>query len=83
MKKENNLNIFEHCYTVYVHINKINRKRYVGQTGKNVNKRWGPNGNRYKGSVVFYSAIKKYGWNNFEHVILKDLCTICEANFWE
>lgn len=83
MKKENNSNIFEHCYTVYVHINKINRKRYVGQTGKGVDKRWQSNGKGYKGSVVFYSAIKKYGWDNFEHIILKELCTICEANFWE
>lgn len=33
-------------------------------------KRWGINGCNYKSSPHFYSAIQKYGWNNFEHNIL-------------
>lgn len=33
-------------------------------------KRWGINGCRYKSSPYFYSAIQKYGWDNFEHIIL-------------
>lgn len=33
-------------------------------------KRWGVNGRNYKSSPHFYSAIQKYGWDNFEHNIL-------------
>ena len=33
-------------------------------------KRWGANGCNYKSSPHFYSAIQKYGWDNFEHNIL-------------
>lgn len=55
---------------VYVHINKQNGKRYVGITSKaNPNHRWG-GGRGYKENPHFYSAIEKYGWDGFEHVIL-------------
>lgn len=57
-------------YSLYVHVNKINGKRYVGITCKDPEYRWGVNGSKYKSSPHFYSAIKKYGWNNFEHIIL-------------
>lgn len=33
-------------------------------------KRWSVNGCNYKSSPHFYSAIQKYGWDNFEHNIL-------------
>ena len=33
-------------------------------------KRWCVNGRNYKSSPHFYSAIQKYGWDNFEHNIL-------------
>lgn len=61
----------EKSYIVYLHINKINKKVYVGITHYtcNPNIRWG-NGLNYKGSVKFYNAILKYGWENFEHIIL-------------
>lgn len=38
-------------------------------------KRWGSNGINYKSCTYFYRAIEKYGWNNFEHIILKDNLT--------
>ena len=57
-------------YTVYQHKNKINGKIYIGITSKDPEKRWGHNGCNYKSSPHFYSAIQKYGWNNFEHNIL-------------
>lgn len=58
----------EDKYIVYLHINKINRKIYVGITKySNPNKRWSYG---YKGNPHFNGAIKKYGWNNFEHIIL-------------
>ncbi len=56
-------------YCVYVHINKSDsNKCYVG-ISKNPEKRW-RKGEGYKGQQKFYSAIKKYGWDNFKHIIL-------------
>lgn len=56
---------------IYCHRNKINNKVYIGKT-KNVNDRWANNGNKYKTCKKFYAAIQKYGWDNFEHIILED-----------
>ena len=70
----------DRVYTVYVHINKTNGKRYYGQTKRKVAYRW-DNGNGYKRSQpAFYNAIQKYGWNGFEHLIVKDHLTLEEAN---
>ena len=57
-------------YTVYQHKNKINGKIYIGITSQKPEDRWGSQGCNYKSSPHFYSAIQKYGWNNFEHNIL-------------
>lgn len=57
-------------YYVYQHINKINGKRYIGITKQIPESRWGVDGVNYKGSPYFYSAIQKYGWDNFEHEII-------------
>lgn len=69
-------------YIVYSHKNKINGKIYVGQTSQPLDKRW-QNGFGYKRSPKFFEAIKKYGWDNFEHTILKSHLTLDEANYWE
>lgn len=66
-------------YTVYKHVNKINGKVYVGQTAYSVSRRWRKNGSGYK-IGIFKSAIQKYGWNNFEHIIIKEGLTKEEAN---
>ncbi|MCQ2770656.1 MAG: GIY-YIG nuclease family protein [Clostridia bacterium] len=59
-------------WKVYVHINLINNKKYVGVTSRvDPNLRW-KNGYGYKENDYFYSSIKKYGWDNFEHIILYD-----------
>ena len=59
-------------YCVYMHRNKINNKRYFGQTKHvdNPEKRWGINGEGYIGNSFFTNSINKYGWDNFEHIIL-------------
>ena len=66
-------------YTVYQHINKINNKVYIGITSRIPEIRWGANGSNYKSSPHFYSAIQKYGWDNFEHNILFTNLTKDEA----
>lgn len=60
----------ERDYYVYKHTNKINGKVYIGITKQIPEQRWGNNGINYKQSTRFYSAIEKYGWNNFSHEIL-------------
>ena len=66
-------------YTIYIHKNKINGKVYIGQTSQKPEKRW-DNGRGYETSSKFYNAILKYGWNNFEHIILYTNLTLEEAN---
>ena len=55
---------------IYLHKNKINGKVYIGQTIQNVEERW-KNGKAYKSCTRFNNAINKYGWDNFEHIILE------------
>lgn len=65
-------------WKVYVHINKTNGKRYVGITSQKVEYRWNY-GEGYKHSPHLYAAIKKYGWDGFEHIVLFDYLTEQEA----
>lgn len=69
-------------YCVYCHKNKINSKCYIGQTKyqDNPHLRW-KNGTHYKGN--FKKAIDKYGWNNFEHIILINNLTKEDADYYE
>jgi len=53
-------------------------KKYIGITGCSLSKRW-KNGEGYNQCPVFYNAIKKYGWSNIEHYIVKNGCTEAEA----
>lgn len=69
----------EKKYTIYMHKNKSNNKVYIGQTSQDPKKRW-DGGNGYKTSIRFYNAIQKYGWNNFEHIILFTNLSAEEAN---
>lgn len=67
-------------WCVYIHTNKINGKKYVGQTSQNPpEKRWGNNGSNYDSTPYFFSAINKYGWDNFEHEIIQTNLTLTEA----
>lgn len=68
----------ERTYTLYMHTNIANSKRYVGITKQNVYKRW-KLGIGYQHSVRFYNAIKKYGWDGFEHYIVAESLTREEA----
>lgn len=73
-------------YTVYMHVQKDNKKTYIGITyHSNPNLRW-RNGKGYKNSIRFKNAILKYGWDSFLHIILcknttKERAIIIEKHF--
>ena len=69
---------------IYAHINKMNHKAYIGQTVQNPIQRW-HNGYGYIHNPKFYAAIKKYGWNNFEHIVIEEVPDIVldeSEKFW-
>lgn len=70
-------------YCVYCHTNKIDGKKYFGQTGLVPEIRWGKNGKKYNGCPHFYCAIQKYGWDGFYHDIIASNLTLKEANNFE
>ena len=71
-------------YCVYIHRNIINNKAYIGITayGDDPNRRW-QNGKGYIQQRLFWNAIQKYGWDNFEHIIWSKNLTENEAKAWE
>lgn len=64
-------------YYVYIHIFP-NNKKYIGITSQIPQRRW-RYGNGYKNQEMLARAIKKYGWNNIEHIILFENLTQEEA----
>lgn len=60
------------CWIIYCHINKTNNKRYIGLTKNKLSKRTGRGSGYAQTQLAFYNAIQKYGWDNFEHIILED-----------
>jgi len=58
-------------YSVYVHTNKVNDKKYVGVTRQKPQRRWGCNGCNYKRHHFFWNSIQKYGWDNFDHQVFE------------
>lgn len=68
-------------WTVYMHICKENGKKYIGITSRTPYfTRFNGDGSGYKTSVKFWNAIQKYGWENFEHVVLAENQTKEEAH---
>lgn len=56
-------------FCVYMHISPKG-KRYIGITSQSPEVRWGKNGSGYRDNAHFYSAIQKYGWDSFSHILL-------------
>lgn len=46
-------------------------KVYIGLTSQKPQHRWGRGGKNYR-TQPFYYAIRKYGWNNIEHIVLAE-----------
>lgn len=65
-------------YSIYVHTFP-NGKTYVGITMRDVSIRWG-NGNNYTNCRAVNRAIKKYGWENIKHDVVKYQN---EFHFWD
>ena len=55
-------------YAVYMHISPSNKK-YIGITCQKPERRW-QNGRGYRWNQYFHRAIEKYGWDNFQHIII-------------
>lgn len=64
-------------FCIYCYTNKINNKKYIGQS-RNIGKRCHPS--NYKGCIKFYNALQKYGIENFDFEILEIGLTLEEAN---
>jgi len=58
---------------IYCYTNKINGKKYIGQTTQNIELRAGKDGHGYDTRFKFGKAIKKYGWDKFEVTILEKI----------
>ena len=56
-------------YTVYKHTSPSG-KVYIGITKRKPGYRWNKGKGYRKDQLLFYRAIKKYGWDNFTHEIL-------------
>lgn len=71
-------------YCVYVHVFP-NGKLYFGITSLLPEQRWGKDGSGYDtgSQPVVWQAIKKYGWENIEHIIIEDGLTLEEASKME
>lgn len=57
-------------YCVYQHVAPDGRV-YIGITSQKPKARW-QGGNGYKNNTYFTRTIKKYGWDNFQHIILAE-----------
>ena len=65
-------------YCVYKHTSPSG-KSYIGQTN-NYKSRCNQHKSKSNGCVAFSNAIKKYGWDNFEHIILEQCSNANSAN---
>ena len=69
-------------YKVYIHTNNSNNKKYIGITKLLPHHRWRKGGG-YKKCTLFYSAIQKYGWDNFKHEVVLVNLTKEQAEMFE
>ena len=68
-------------WTVYAHISPSG-KMYVGITSRPVKQRW-RHGHGYRTNAHLTNAIKKYGWDNFQHEVIASGLTSEEAGHME
>lgn len=66
---------------VYIHTNRENGKKYVGQTKGKLERRWRKDGGGYKLNPDLYADIQTYGWSNFDHEVIE--LPHCLLDFFE
>jgi len=76
-----NIDMSNFCI-IYLLINKVNGKIYVGQTWQSLKERW-DSGHGYKKCWHVNNAINKYGVDNFCYQLLTIAGTQETANYWE
>ena len=65
-------------FTIYCHTNRVNGKRYVGQTTDTMEWRWKEHvaaAKRHQGARLIGAAIRKYGPDAFDHEVLEVIVT--------
>lgn len=68
-------------WTIYKLTNKINNKKYIGQTYRIPEERWDDHRrNAGQHNTPIANAIKKYGWDNFKAEVIDTAVTQKEAN---
>ncbi len=68
---------------IYIVENRINSKKYIGQTIQNdINKRWKQHKSSRKIGKILHNAYQKYGIENFKFKILC-VCFDCDVNQYE
>ena len=67
---------------VYMYVNKIDGKRYIGVTCQSLSKR-ASGGKGYRECTHFWNAIKKYGWYSFEPHVMRENLSKQEADALE
>lgn len=76
------MEIYNMPYTVYMHTNKIDGKKYIGITKQEPEKRQN-NGVGYKSNQKFYKVIEDIGWQNFSHDIIATGLSKMDAEIME
>lgn len=70
----------KNIYSVYVHTNKIDGRKYVGITRKKPHERWHKDGSGYYYNTPFWEDIQRLGWNEgFDHEVVATGLTSYEA----
>lgn len=69
---------------IYAHVLRVETSdqygwMYIGQA-ENLEKRWKRKINAYRACDFIYRELKKYGWDNFDHIILEDNVPIEKLN---
>ena len=74
----------KNIYSVYVHTNLVNGKKYVGITRKKPEERWRKDGSGYVENTPFWEEIRLYGWDaGFSHEVVATGLTCYEAGKME
>lgn len=68
---------------IYLITNKINNKKYVGQTTQSVKKRFIQHKSSKSSNSILHKSIRKYGKENFVISVLMECYSIDELNYFE